>query len=324
MRYWGWRTLMLSVCISVLVTGCYITSEHAPTAPPTDLPLVTLTVRLQESPLPPPATQTPPPTPTTAVAVADVTLYTVRPGDTLLGIALDSGVSVERLREFNPDINPRSLQVGQQVIIPVGHPDTASVSPTPVTLAADPPACHETPAGSILCLGQITNPQPYPVERVRVKVALIDSTGAVLAAREAPVEQAAVLPGQSAPFAVVFESTWRERYSRTAAYIMMAHPAPHLAQRLVLLRTEHESATFTGGRYTVAATLHNPSDHFTGSLRLVLALFNADDEIIGYRVNTTRAGLAPGERLYITIDAIPQPGEYPLRHTLYTEAFRSG
>ena len=41
--------------------------------------------------------------------------YTVRPGDTLAVIAERTGVSVERLQELNPDIDPNSLTVGDKI-----------------------------------------------------------------------------------------------------------------------------------------------------------------------------------------------------------------
>ena len=41
--------------------------------------------------------------------------YTVRPGDTLAGIAERTGVSVEELQELNPNLDPNSLTVGDKI-----------------------------------------------------------------------------------------------------------------------------------------------------------------------------------------------------------------
>ena len=41
--------------------------------------------------------------------------YQVRPGDTLAVIAERTGVSVERLQELNPEIDPNSLTVGDKI-----------------------------------------------------------------------------------------------------------------------------------------------------------------------------------------------------------------
>lgn len=52
--------------------------------------------------------------PTTTQAAQPV-FATVAAGDTLDQIALDHDTTVERLLELNPNLDPRELQVGQQV-----------------------------------------------------------------------------------------------------------------------------------------------------------------------------------------------------------------
>lgn len=64
--------------------------------------------------------------------------YTVRSGDTLEGIADRIGSSTERLRELNPGINPRALQIGQQIVI-----DGAAANTSAATPAAAPQARAE-------------------------------------------------------------------------------------------------------------------------------------------------------------------------------------
>lgn len=41
--------------------------------------------------------------------------YTVRTGDTLGGIAAKTGVSVEKLQELNPGLDPQALVSGQKI-----------------------------------------------------------------------------------------------------------------------------------------------------------------------------------------------------------------
>jgi LysM repeat protein len=41
--------------------------------------------------------------------------YTVKTGDTLGGIAEKTGVPVERLQEFNPELDPQALVSGQKI-----------------------------------------------------------------------------------------------------------------------------------------------------------------------------------------------------------------
>src|SRR4051794_37572046 len=41
--------------------------------------------------------------------------YTIQIGDTLQGIADKTGVTLERLQELNPNVDPRSMTAGQQI-----------------------------------------------------------------------------------------------------------------------------------------------------------------------------------------------------------------
>jgi LysM repeat protein len=51
---------------------------------------------------------------TTTVKVTRRT-YIVRTGDTLSSISLDTGVSVDRLQQLNPDVDVQALQPGQRL-----------------------------------------------------------------------------------------------------------------------------------------------------------------------------------------------------------------
>jgi LysM repeat protein len=44
-------------------------------------------------------------------------VYEVQEGDTLSGIAAENGVSVERIEELNPDLDPQALIPGQELNI---------------------------------------------------------------------------------------------------------------------------------------------------------------------------------------------------------------
>ena len=207
MGYWGWRTLVMAIMISVWVAGCTIAQENAPTSSPTLIPPVTLTLR-QNGPQSTSSPTVPPPPPTNAPQVADAGFeaYTVRPGDTLLGIALEFGLDLALLQAANPDLNAHSLQVGQSVRIP--GPDTRPpLSPTPIIhVHLYPPRCHEIPTGRTLCLGEVQNRETLPLERLRVRLVLFDAAGQQMAQAEASVMQAIIPPGQPAPYSVIFDT----------------------------------------------------------------------------------------------------------------------
>ena len=50
-----------------------------------------------------------------ASKAAGTKTYTVQIGDTLQGIANKTGVTLERIQELNPNVDPRSMTAGQQI-----------------------------------------------------------------------------------------------------------------------------------------------------------------------------------------------------------------
>ncbi len=68
-------------------------------------------------------------------------LYIVQPGDTLSGIALEFGTTVQELGALNGLTDPNAIQVGQTLIVP----SIANVSPIVSTLTATPGGASPTP-----------------------------------------------------------------------------------------------------------------------------------------------------------------------------------
>jgi|ERR1035437_3784700 LysM repeat protein len=57
---------------------------------------------------------------TTSHPVGKVTVYTVRPGDTLGAIAIHFGVTVDDILALNPGVEPTALRVGQKIKVEAG------------------------------------------------------------------------------------------------------------------------------------------------------------------------------------------------------------
>ncbi len=54
--------------------------------------------------------------------LVDVELYTIKSGDTLYALSGHYGVSVDLLLDFNPELSPRNLRIGDRVAIPLMQP----------------------------------------------------------------------------------------------------------------------------------------------------------------------------------------------------------
>jgi LysM repeat protein len=61
----------------------------------------------------------------------DTTVYTVKQGDTLAGIAAQFNVSLQAVIDLNPDLDPDLISVGQEILIPAAGLRTAANAAAP-------------------------------------------------------------------------------------------------------------------------------------------------------------------------------------------------
>jgi len=323
MGHWGWRRL-LAVFISVWVVGCTITQNAAPTISPTQLPKVTLTPYLDLSPTPQstPLISLAEPVQATSTPVA----YTVQPGDTLLQIALRFGVDLALLQAANGGIEPRTMQIGQQLTIPGpifdagGRPILSTA--TPLALDIAPPNCYATPTDHILCLGQVTNPLSIAIQRVTLLVRLIRPDGSLLAEGEASIEQSLIPPGGNAPYRVLLPADWRD-YAGATVRLQSADSALDAGARYIALDVVNQERRLAAGHYTIRAVLHNPDSQPAQLYRAVVTLTDAAGQITGYRVVQLDRLLTADESVPFEIAVMPQASGTTTQHRLYIEAGRA-
>ncbi len=164
----GWMWAM--VLTAVVLAGC----SSGPRRP---APVEDRSSTRGQTQLPPPVGEAPKPLPA-AENLGKPGYYTVRPGDTLIRIALDSGQNWRDLARWNNIENPNIIEVGQvlRVIPPVAPAGEVAVTrpvaptvivPSPVlpavpASAARPPAAAPAPAtGSVASVPPVA-PTPVP------------------------------------------------------------------------------------------------------------------------------------------------------------------
>lgn len=128
------RITVLLLLAQSLLSACSVTIGAPPsTTPgpgePTNTPIEQVHFDVTHVPSP---TALPP---TTAPAPGGVTgatgKYTIKPGDTLSGIAQEFGITVEELVKLNNITDPNQIQAGQVLTVPAKGAPTSAPGPTP-------------------------------------------------------------------------------------------------------------------------------------------------------------------------------------------------
>ena len=98
----------------------------------------------------------------------EVVLHVVKAGDTISGMAFQYDVSEEDIIAANQLENPNFLQVGMQLIIPIGGVSQATATFTPAPTATNTPLPFDPPSADMTAtvaaeLGATTTPLPTPL-----------------------------------------------------------------------------------------------------------------------------------------------------------------
>lgn len=173
--------LILSiVTLSLLLNaGCSIAQSE---------PAIEATSTLEAYRLRPPSTSTPVSMRSVNIVPSGPTatpfVHIVQQGETLLGIAIRYGVTLDDLLLVNPGVDPRILIVGQDLSIPGpgGEPiELLMPTPTPVPLQINQVHCYPASGDTVRCLTKIANSLPDPIEGIAVQISLRDSVGDFIA-----------------------------------------------------------------------------------------------------------------------------------------------
>lgn len=210
----------LSLPLAILLVACGL-SAHGPKA---SMPVETVSVLPVLSPTPSPTGS-----PTPLLAPPEIILPTATPvihviaqGDTLIAIAEKFGVSLESLREANPNVNPNALPVGATLIIPVGEALPGEPTPTPVSLRVRQTTCYPTREGGLWCLALLVNDYAETVENLSVLFVLQDETGQEISRQVAFAPLDIVPAGRAIAVAAFFPAPTPPR-ARAAVRVLTAY-----------------------------------------------------------------------------------------------------
>ncbi len=302
--------LLLNLLIVTLLIGCgpQITLP-TPTQPPPTKPvsLTTMTPRATLTPAPstPIPTNSPTPSPTPIIHV-------LKQGDSLWGIAWDYGVSLEALQKINNITDPRTLQIGQELIIPRQEDDLAVPStptPTPVPLKIINMDFYETPTGGLWCLGEVQNLSGADVELVQVRISLYDADRRVLLEKSAFTTLDIIAQDGRAPFTVLFEQKPAD-FAAYQLWIVSGETMTHLGNRYRELQVINDEGKLSGNAFVVSGQVQNQGELAATDISLVVTAYDKEGLVTGVRqVPAETETVAPGALSRFQARIVPAGGD---------------
>ena len=302
------RTLFVSLfVVALLLCGCgQVITVPTPTPAatvPVNLPTVTTRPTSTPAPATPAPTSTPAPTPTPVIHV-------VQPGDTIIGIAKQYGISAEALQEANAILDPQLLQIDQELVIPRENSaleGTPTSTPTPLPFEAKGLGFYETPAGRLWCLGEVENTSGRAIERVQVEVSLYDEENKVLATESAFVALGIVPQGGKVPFAILFANP-PVSFAKYQAITLSGDPVTYLGNRYLDLTITEQQGESEGHFFTVEGLVQNTGQANAKTATVLVTAYDARGQVTGFRQTNLENAPAAGESSPFRVNLLPFGG----------------
>jgi len=312
MRAFLWKFLslpILAMCLWLLPACGQVITE--PTATPTETPTPGVTVSPTQPPTATPAPLTPLPTSTPTITPTPV-FYTVQKGDNLLAIAKAYGVTAEAIQDANGILDPRRLQIGQELLIPMDDaaltvPATATATPMPYGISAI--NFQVSPSGRLWCLGEIENTAGVDLQQVQVAISLFDEAGELLVFSTANTELDVVPRGRRAPFAIAFD-TPPEEFSTYQTVPIKGSPITRLGTYYLDLEiVSHQGEARGRASYSISGRVRNAGDRAASHIRIVVTGYDADGLVAAVRkVAPVQDSLQPGRSSDFEINLLSTAG----------------
>lgn len=270
-------------------------------------------------------TPTPLPTPTVTPTATPV-VYQIESGDTILGIAIQRGTTVEDILVLNPGIVPENLQIGQPVILP--PPPTPSVlsvqgTPVPLRVTVNKIQAYRTPVGSLWLLGEVTNEGETAVENIQVEIGLLAADGRLVGNATAWVATAIIPPGARGPFGVLINEPpgdFAQRdFAQPTVAVVGGQAVVELGTRTLDVTVLEPELTFNDDSVMLSGSLVNGGETAATQVQLVATFYDAQGNVTGFQQQVVAEQLGVGEERPFRLEAAP-PGGETVTYTLYTEA----
>ena len=319
--------LTLAICIfSLLLTACQRDSGVElvlmETAVPSPTPQIGVSFATRAAPTAAVMQTTPTPLPTpTATPTPTPIVYQIASGDTLLGIAIQRGTTVEEIVALNPGIVPENLQIGQPVILPPPPTVNALLAPgTPVPLRVTVTKIHayQTPIGSLWLLGEVINEGETAVENIQVEIGLLAADGRIVGNMATWVASAVIMPGERGPFGVLLNEPPADFAQPTVA-IVGGQAVVELGTRTLDIAVMEAELLTNDDSVTLTGSVVNSGETAASQVQLIATFYDAQGNVTGFQQQIVAEELAVAEERPFLLEAAP-PGGATDAYALHAEA----
>jgi murein DD-endopeptidase MepM/ murein hydrolase activator NlpD len=277
-----------------------------------------ITVAATQRPTSTPAPYTPAPTATPTITPTPI-IYKIASGDNLLKIAQKFGVSVAGIQDVNGISDPRSLRIGQALVIPIEEQSatsdsTATPPATPLPFTVQNVTFSNTPLGGLWCFGEVLNSTGTELEQAGVTVFLLDQDGEVVAQEQTYVGIDLLRPGAKAPFAVRFTAPPQS----FSSYQALPWKGVQGYVGTYYLDLEVRDASGSGERYatyTVTGSVANVGPEDAVEVNVTVTLYDALGRVIAMRRAVPEHNVIPrGGQTTFTVELTPAGGPVAAFH----------
>ena len=225
-----------------------------------------------------PVTPAPSPTPFTHVVVR---------GETMLGIALRYGITLEALQAANPSVDPQFLSVDTALIIPLGDEITLAIAtPTPAAVEWKEPVCYRSGDGGVWCFVLVENKEDTALENLSAWIGLFGNDGEMVASQVAVGPMNILRPGQSMPLLAFFQPPLPIEVSSQAELLTAIDIPPadgrYLDWPMTDLEVEIRGDAFKEARVT--GRIVQPDDSASpGQVWVAVVAYDQSGQVVGVR-----------------------------------------
>ena len=278
--------LLKIIWIPVLLLSACGIFPNEPAAPQSLLtPYVTLTPDVVIAPT---ETAAPEPTPEPTLTPTPFT-HVLDNDETISSLALTYGLEVNEILAINPEITPKALSVGTEILIPyIGtaaedEGQTVSAISEPLALSLSEPVCAQTAEGGLWCLAQVSNPLAQNATGITVTFTVKTSAGETVDEQAVPALLNLLAPNESLPAAAYFSGDIPADYTVSAA-LKTALPVDEADPGYAPLDIKVNSIEPAGQSARVSAVIPvQAADSGISSIWVALVATDADGRIVGVR-----------------------------------------